>query len=240
VPESAGKDFFAIAESQRAVRLFHPDPVPDALIQRLLRTATCAPNGSNRQTWRFLVITDPEKRAAVGKLYLESLLANMARPDYRAERDMRYADRFVANLALPVEQRTADPEAVASVTMRESYRLAESFGEAPVHLVICDLPRRGLVYIPGASIYPAVQNLMLAAWALGLGTVLTTIWRHREEALRALLAIPDEYEIAALIPMGWPARAYGPPRRQPVAEVAFRDTWGRRFAPEETPDRPSR
>jgi nitroreductase len=67
---------------------------------------------------------------------------------------------------------------------------------------------------------------MLAAWALGLGTVLTTVWTRREAEVREALGIPPAYQISAIIPLGWPAKGYGPPRRRPVEEVSFRDRWG--------------
>ena len=83
----------------------------------------------------------------------------------------------------------------------------------------------------GASIYPAVQNLMLAAMGLGLGTVLTTVHRHREAEIKALLGIPQDVDTVALVPMGYPAEGvrFGPTRRRPLEEVAFRDTWGQAF-----------
>ena len=81
----------------------------------------------------------------------------------------------------------------------------------------------------GASAYPAVQNLLLAARALGLGTTLTTLHRTFEDALRRLLAIPPEVEVAALVPLGYPADGFGPTRRKPVEAVTFRDRWGSPF-----------
>ncbi|MCH8284274.1 MAG: nitroreductase family protein, partial [Chloroflexi bacterium] len=77
----------------------------------------------------------------------------------------------------------------------------------------------------GSHIFPAVQNLMLAAWGLGLGTVLTTVWRHRDEEMRALLGVPDDIEMAALIPLGHPAKAYGPPKRRAIDDVVSYDRW---------------
>jgi nitroreductase len=152
------------------------------------------------------VITDAAKRARLGELYAASLAKQRGQP---------------------LAEVLADP--TATRTRREAAHLALRFGEVPVHIVACDIKRQGLVYLPGSSIYPACQNLMLAAWALGLGTVLTTIWKHEEAAVRALLAIPDDYELWAVIPLGWPARAYGPPQRLPLAEVAFRDGWGQAY-----------
>jgi nitroreductase len=213
VSEAGGLDIFAVMGAQRAVRLFRPEPVPSALIRQILEAAVKAPNGSNWQVWRFLVVTDPELRTRIGALYRESYIANLPRvPD-------------------------ATLEARGG---REATILSEHFGEAPVHIVICDVPREDLLHVPGAvlmlgaSIYPACQNIMLAATALGLGSVLTTVWRHRAMVLKDLLGVPAEYEIGAIIPLGWPARDYGPPLRRPAAEVAFGDRWGQPFAGDDT------
>src|SRR5262245_29303574 len=206
IPTEADRPFLEVVNTQRSVRRFRPDPVPEALVRRVLGAAIKAPNGSNLQTWRFLAITDAAKRVRLGELYAASLARQRGQP---------------------LAEVMAD--ANASRTRREAAHLALHFGEVPVHLVACDVRRPGLVYLPGSSIYPACQNLMLAAWALGLGTVLTTIWKHEEAAVRALLAIPDDYELWAVIPLGWPTRSYGPPQRLPFSEVAFHDTWGKPY-----------
>lgn len=98
---------------------------------------------------------------------------------------------------------------------------------APVLIVCCvDTPASGQAgFQTGASIYPSVQNLMLAARALGLGTVLTTLHRRRKARIHEILGIPDNVESAAIIPLGWPDREYGPNRRQPVERFIMRDRW---------------
>ena len=98
---------------------------------------------------------------------------------------------------------------------------------APVLIVACvDTPASGQAgFQTGASIYPSVQNLMLAARALGLGTVLTTLHRRRKAQIHAILGIPDHIESAAIIPLGWPDRAYGPNRRLPLERFVMRDRW---------------
>ena len=192
--------------TQRTVRRFRPDPVDPALLHTVLRAATCAPNARNQQAWRFLVVTDAATRAQVGRLYAEGFMVQ----------------HHAATLA---EARADLPD---DTLYREVFYLAEHFGAVPVHVLVGH--NFASSFDPGSSIYPACQNLMLAAWALGLGTVLTTIWKHEEPAVRELLAIPDDYELWAVIPLGWPARAYGPPQRLPLAEVAFRDTWDRPYS----------
>jgi nitroreductase len=98
---------------------------------------------------------------------------------------------------------------------------------APVLIVACvNTPASGEAgFQTGASIYPSVQNLMLAARAIGLGTVLTTLHRRRKERIHEILGIPDHIESAAIIPLGWPDRAYGPNRRPPVAQFVMHDRW---------------
>jgi nitroreductase len=125
--------------------------------------------------------------------------------------------------------------------MRAAGELATRLADVPV-LVLCCLDHAQLGPIAGeegtlrapaaayASIFPAVQNLCLAARALGLGTTLTTLHRAFEEELKTLLAIPPHVEVAAIVPLGYPADRFGPTRRKPVAEVAFRERWGRPFA----------
>jgi nitroreductase len=113
--------------------------------------------------------------------------------------------------------------------LQSALYLAEHMGHEPPVLILACLERSGGVvpdHLTGASIYPAVQNLMLAARALGLGSCLTTLHRRREAAIKALLGIPAEVDTYALIPLGWPARPFGRLGRRPVAEVTYYDHWG--------------
>jgi len=109
--------------------------------------------------------------------------------------------------------------------------LAEHMAEAPVIIVPCIELDPGVkpTVITGSSIYPAVQNIMLAARALGIGSCLTTIHRYREPQVKALLGIPADVETVALIPLGYPLGKFGRPPRRPIAEVAFADGWGQAF-----------
>ena len=106
--------------------------------------------------------------------------------------------------------------------------LADHLDEVPVHILVCTFsnPSVNAGIASGSSIYPAVQNLMLAARALGLGTALTTIHRQRQDEIRELLGIPDTVETAALIPVGWPMGRFGEGRRLPTSHVTYYDTWG--------------
>ncbi len=198
-------NLFEAMHTQRAVRRFAPDPVPSEAVSRVLAAATRAPSGGNSQPWSFLVLRDAEVRRQVGALYRDAWEAGGI-------------DRF-----------TSDPDPAKARVYKSAKYLAERMGEAPVLVLACiESGGRGPSFTTGASIYPAVQNLMLAARALGLGTVITTIHRGREGEIKKLLSIPDDVTTAALIPMGYPAEgaSFGPVRRRPVSEVTYLDRWG--------------
>jgi nitroreductase len=199
-------DLFEAMYTNRAVRQFRPDPVPDELIERVLDAAIRAPSGSNRQTWRFLVLRDPAVRARVGALYREGYY------EYIPQR-MRLL-----------------PGSEHSPVFKSALYLADHMATEPPVLILACLetaphePPAGRA--SGASIYPAVQNLMLAARALGLGTCLTTLHLRREQEIKAFLGIPDHVDTYALIPLGYPAKPFGPLGRRPAAEVTYHDRWG--------------
>ena len=120
-----------------------------------------------------------------------------------------------------------EARANARVTRSSAGGVRQPLSAAPVLIVACvNTPASGQAgFQTGASIYPSVQNLMLAARALGLGTVLTTLHRRRKERIHAILGIPDGIESAAIIPLGWPDREYGPNRRPPVEQFVMHDRW---------------
>lgn len=198
-------DLFEAMYTQRAVRRFRTDPVPDESITKLLEAATRAPNGGNRQTWRFLVIKDQRLRSQIADYYRRAF--------------------YEVN-------RPADPSSVSpsSSTAASAAYLAEHLADVPVFVIPC-APRPSSGGLgSGSSIYPAAQNLMLAARGLGLGTVITSLHKRYEKEVKALLGIPDDMETAALIPVGYPlGRGFGPLDRKPVREVSFLDRWGNAF-----------
>jgi nitroreductase len=198
-------DVFEAIYTLRAIRRFRPDPVPDELIWRVLEAATMAPSGGNRQPWRFIVVRDPQVKARLGEFYLEGW------------------NRIYG----PLREDALSNPAMARI-YRSAEHLAHHLAEVPVLIVAClqTSPWPASTSPPGSYIYPAVQNLMLAARALGLGTVLTTLYRVREEETRALLGIPEGWETMALIPLGWPRTPFGPLRRLPVEQVTYWDRWG--------------
>ena len=191
---------FETMHSQRAIRHFTTDPVPDEAIDTLLRSAIRAPNGGNKQGWHFLVIRDQEAKRRLGEWYLAAWSAA-----FSEERKQQQAYRSGADLG-------------------------HGMVDIPVVILVCtdhdDRDRGGV--IAGASIYPAVQNLMLAARALGLGTVLTTMHTEYESEVKEFFGIPDNVDTAALIPVGYPAEGehFGGGRRRPFDEVTYYDHWG--------------
>ena len=187
--------------SQRAIRDFSDQPVSEDAVETILNAAIRAPSGGNRQPWRFLVIRDADLKHQLGEWYLSA---------WRAA--------------------TADMEELTQ-PYRHGAELARQIQTVPVLILGCiDQGDAGVGPGPitrGASIYPAVQNLMLAARALGLGTVPTTLHTLYETEIKQLLNIPDSVETAALIPVGYPAEGsrFGTARRDPLSEVVFYDGW---------------
>ena len=201
-------DIFEAMGTQRAMRRLKPDPVPDEYIKKMLWAATRAPNGGNVQPWRFLVIQDPEKKRGLQRIY--------------SEQWEKYLGNYDLNAPMSDEARASMRRSLE----RGTY-LSDHLHEAPAIIIPCGyLLAVNTGIASGSSIYPAIQNLMLAARALGLGTVLTTLHRHNEDAVRELLGIPENAHTAALIPVGWPVGKFGPGPRKPIEEVTYWDHWG--------------
>ena len=200
-------DFFEVANTQRAMRRLLSDPISDADLWTILDAATKSPNGGNRQPWNFVVVRDAAAKTKIAAWYLEAW-------------NQQYGGRIR-------EAMLADPS--MSKTWKSSDYLANHMADVPV-LVIATIRKDMVVIGPtlGASIYPAVQNLMLAARALGLGSVLTTLHGVHEDDVKALLGIPDDVQTMALIPIGRPMGQFGPVRRLPAEKVVYWDSWGTR------------
>jgi nitroreductase len=205
-------DFFDVVTTQRAIRRLKPDPIPEVVLRQIMDAAICAPSGGNRQGWSFLVIRDAATRARLGELYREAWDELMKVPYYAG-----------------AAKEPADSR--AGKMLASARHLGEHLGEAPVLVLACIALDPGVkpTLTTGASIYPAVQNIMLAARALGIGSCITTIHRFRDAQVKALLGIPADVETAALIPLGYPLGKFGRPPRRPLGEVAFADRWGQPF-----------
>ena len=204
----------------RAMRRFTDEPVSDADIATVLAAAQQGPSGGNIQPWHFVVVVDPAVRGRLGDLYL------------------RAYDRYEAALLPTVGPHRSEADAASwERTTAASRHLAEHFGEVPVIVAVCmpdiDLTLTdddGPLDIGGltASVFPAVQNMMLAARSLGLGSALTTVFRILHDEVRELLGIPAHQQVVALVPIGHPEGRFGVARRRPVETVTYWDTWGAR------------
>jgi nitroreductase len=218
---------FEAMHSARSLRRLKPDPVPQPLITQILNAAVRAPSGGNAQNWVFVVVRDAEQRRKLGLIYRKA--SDIAEAVYAARgRPSHLTDEQFARM------------------LRGGAYLWNHLGEAPVLLLPCQRrpvipPREALppdiaahyadelAYadrIRGASIYPAVQNIILACRGLGLGTVITTNHIRCESEVKAVLGIPDEVDTFALMPIGWPIDKFGPLTRRPLAEVVYADHWG--------------
>jgi len=202
-------DLFEVMQTMRAMRRLKPDPVPDALIAKILRAGVCAPNGGNTQRWRFLVVKDAGIKKAVQAYYKRAF-------------DEVVGPRYLKSTPPPGVSREAYDRQHAAVEY-----LTEHFHEAPVWIVACleegtTPPTRW----SGASIYPAVQNMLLAARALGLGATLTTRHLLHEKEAEAALGLPPGVHSYAILPIGYPMGRFGPIGRGPLGDVVYQDRWG--------------
>ena len=204
----------------RAMRRYSDEPVTDEEIERMLAAAVQAPSGGNIQPYQFLVVTDPERRAAIGEIY------------------RRAYDRYepaVLKLIPPFKDEAAQRQHERS--WAASRHLAETIGKAPA-MVLVLMPRISMtvtdelgdmdVGTPYASVYPAVENLILAARSMGIGTVLTTVYRIHEDEVRAVCNIPERYEIAALLPLGHPTGSWGVALRRPARTLTSWNEFGQK------------
>jgi len=215
---------FEAMGTMRAMRRLKPDPVPEELIWRLIEAATTAPSGGNRQPWHFVVVRDPEAKRFIQERYLAAL--------------KRYAE---AGMKAMAEWKMTIPEEEVDRRLRMAragFHLAEHLAEVPVLIFVC-IDRSASVEVEGeagelsgvyASIYPAVQNLLLACRGLGLGAVLTTLHLLYEDEIKEKLGIPAPVLTAAMIPVGYPRGRFGPVSRRPAAELTHWDKWGTRRA----------
>jgi nitroreductase len=210
-----GRDSIGLYEgllSTRAIRRYRDEAVPDEALRDMLFAATRAPSGSNRQPFRFIVLTDSEVAREAKRLIGEG-----ARHFWAEKRATDGYDRGSG----------AQEESPKSRLARTMQRYVDTYESVPVVVLPCYLRyRKGNLDTDGASIFPACQNLLLAARALGYGGVMTS-WHYAvEPQLRQLIGIPDEASIAATITLGRPEGQHGPVRRRPMSELIYGDAWG--------------
>ena len=213
----SSQDLFDILQTTRTMRRLKPDPVPDELIVKILQAGTCAANGGNQQSWHFVVVKDAAIKKRVQVWYRKAL------------------DEIVA----PIHAAHGPPAG----SNKEKYRrqleaveyLTAHYHEAPVWIVAClnheeAIPSR----MDGASIYPAVQNMLLAARALGLGASLTTRHLCFEQEAHAALKLPPGYVSYAILPLGYPMGHFGPVGRGRLSDVVSLDQVGQPWEALET------
>jgi nitroreductase len=196
-----GIPFFDVVFAQRACREYADDPVDDETVELIMRAGTHAPSAENKQPWEFVVVRDPASQKVIHDC------VEAAWHDYARE----------------MSEPRLTPELFKEVDYGQA---GGGYRTAPVLVVVCADMERGLASTAPASIFPCVQNMLLAAAALGFASALTTIGTHAKDELRELLALPETVVPMAILPIGRPARKPGPPKRMPVAEHAHRDRYG--------------
>jgi len=214
---------YEVMSTLRAVRRLKTDPIPNDVLGRILQAAAWAPSGGNVQPWRVVVVKDPEKRRALGDLY---------RTEWR---------KFGSYMRDALSKLTGDARSKQERMIAAADHLGEHLGDAPAVLIFCfnpdqmaitdaDLGRPSVV--GGGSVYPSVQNAMLACRTEGIGCTLTTLLCHQESKVREILELPDGWYTCAFIPIGYPERGgHGPISRKSVERLSFLDSWGQAFDP---------
>jgi nitroreductase len=205
---------FEVMFSTRSMRRLKPDPVPDEVMYKILDAGIRAPSGGNNQHWRFVVVKDPQVKQEVQRIYqkgwneVQAMYSTRTAPEHMGEGKFR---------------RLLDTAAY----------LAEHLAEAPVLLFACLKERpmppqlaAKLARLSGSSIYPSVQNILLACRAQGLGATLTTVCSLYEDEIRAVLHLPNDISTYALLPIGYPQGKFGPVTRMAVEDVTCVDQWG--------------
>ncbi len=205
---------FEILGSTRAMKRLKPDPVPEELLRKMLDAGTKAPSGVNTQPWEFLVVRDPETKKWIQERYLH----------------------FTQERFGPLVESLEGVDTPHARMLRTVMHLAEHLHEVPVLLFVCghrDWPaavpvekRISKPPAPYGSIYPCVQNILLACRAVGLGASVTTMHHMFEEELAEQLGVPDDVSLVALLPVGFPQGRFGPVTRKPAEELTHFDRWG--------------
>ncbi len=210
-PPKEPVDLLEGIRTTRAIRRYRDEPVPTDVLREILFAATRAPSGSNRQPFRMIVLSDGPNAAEAKRLIAES-----ARRIWGVKRETDAYDSGSGATAASPKARTA----------RALQEYVDHFERVPVLILACLARYRAPNSFEGASVYPACQNILLAARALGYGGVLTGFHFGAEAALRELLGVPDEVFMAATITLGRPRGRHGAVRRRPMAELVYEEAWG--------------
>jgi nitroreductase len=202
----------------RAVRRLREDPLEDEVLERIMQAAAWAPSGGNVQPWRIIVVRDAALRQQIGDLY---------RPQWA---------KYGAEARIGLERLERDARAKRERMLDACDYLGENMGRAPVLLVFCFNPKHMAItdgglgrpsVVGGGSVYPALQNAMLACVSEGVGCTLTTLLCYEESALKDMLELPDDWYTCAVMPIGYPMRGgHGPISRRSVSKLCFEDKFG--------------
>jgi nitroreductase len=227
---AVGEDapIFEVMSTMRAMRRLKPDPVPDELLEKLIEAATWGPSGSNLQGYEFVVVTDRALMRRLSELWARSVEAYMdsvgqvtpAAQDDAIRRAVLYQrDHFHETPALIVPcYRSSSPDPRTTLKLMKNFSPSEN----------ARLAARGMRFgalLDASSVYPGVQNILLAARALGLGAVITIWHLMLEHEWKRELGIPRDVGTFAVVPVGWPKGRFGPVKRRPPREVIHRDRW---------------
>ena len=204
-------DVFEVMSTMRSMRRLKPDPVPDELINKILQAGQWAPSGGNNQTWRFLVVKDPETKKKVQAYYKRAY-------------DEVVGPRYASSAPPP----GSDPERYKRQHAAVEY-LTDHYHEAPVWIVACLEGGENPGRTAGSSIYPAVQNMLLATRALGLGTTLTTRHTGFGKECDAIFGLPPGVQSYAILPIGYPMGKFGTVGRGPLKDFVYGDQWGQPY-----------
>jgi nitroreductase len=214
--DAAAETFYSLLSTTRSIRRIDGRSIPDDVLERVLQAAVWAPSGGNRQPWRVVVVRDRALKQSLADLYVDE-----------------WADYVDYNLAKVPDQ---SPETLERVRRQFDTGGALAAGLADVPVVCVFVHDPSMLYVTdtglgrhpvvgGASLYPAVQNLLLAARAEGLGGVITTLLCRREREIREVLSLPEPWAVHAVVPLGWPKGRHGPLRRAPLSDMVSWDRW---------------
>ena len=190
--------------TQRAIRRFKRDPIPDDVLEDIMQATIRAPNGGNNQPWRFILVKDAEMRSKLAELYHEAWWAKRA------------------------DQGIMGPEDIppGKNSMRSAMRMANEIGDAPVMVLLCATAKGEQAM---GSVIPSAQNMLLAARALGVGGTIATLHPVVEERVHEMFGIPGEAQVVYCMPLGYPRGEFGSVQRKPLTEVCGVDGWGNSY-----------
>lgn len=209
-------DFYSLLSTTRSIRRIRNTPVDSNILNRICQAAIWAPSGGNRQPWRMIAVTDTAIKQELSRIYVSEW--------------EKYVDFNLAKLG----DQPSDVIERVRAQFSTGTSLAENLADVPVVMMFVHDPSALYVtdaglnrhpVVGGASLYPAVQNLLLAARAEGLGGVLTTLICSRENELRELLKFPDGWGVHAMVPLGYPVGQHGPLQRAPLNTMMHMNTW---------------